>query len=357
MENKPQMRKGMTGDDKVASRRKLTRDAVVASICGFVVVFMVGASYAAVPFYNWFCRATGFNGTTQVATSAPSDAPLARKVMVRFDANVGPGLPWKFQPEQNEIEVRIGEVVTVFYTVTNQAARTTAGQAAYNVAPLTVGAYFQKINCFCFTEQTMGPGEKREMPVVFYVDPELAKDSENDTLNTITLSYTFDPVRDPAPNPVAAAPIIFGVGTIGVLYTMASWWGDVIREAQYKGDHTRVVQISHRYGMILFIASEVMFFVAWFWAFFNSALFPADAVHATRDAVFGCGPGTAMGACSVPGTWPPKGIETFDPWHLPLLNTLLLLTSGTTVTWAHHALLEDDRQGLKYGLILTVLLA
>ena len=152
----------------------------------------------------------------------------------------------------------------------------------------------------------------------------------------------------------AAAPIIFGVGTIGVLYTMASWWGDVIREAQYKGDHTRVVQISHRYGMILFIASEVMFFVAWFWAFFNSALFPADAVHATRDAVFGCGPGTAMGACSVPGTWPPKGIETFDPWHLPLLNTLLLLTSGTTVTWAHHALLENDRQGLKYGLILTV---
>jgi cytochrome c oxidase subunit 3 len=108
--------------------------------------------------------------------------------------------------------------------------------------------------------------------------------------------------------------------------------------------------------MILFIASEVMFFVAWFWAFFNSALFPADAVHATRDAVFGCGAGTAMGACSVPGTWPPKGIETFDPWHLPLLNTLLLLTSGTTVTWAHHALLENDRQGLKSGLILTVLL-
>ena len=154
----------------------------------------------------------------------------------------------------------------------------------------------------------------------------------------------------------AAAPIVFGVGTIGVLYTMASWWGDVIREAQFKGDHTRVVQISHRYGMILFIASEVMFFVAWFWAFFNSALFPADAVHATRDAVFGCGAGTAMGACSVPGTWPPKGIETFDPWHLPLLNTLLLLTSGTTVTWAHHALLENDRQGLKYGLILTVVL-
>jgi cytochrome c oxidase assembly protein subunit 11 len=204
MENKPQMREGVTGGGKTASRRTLTRDAVVASICGFVVVFMVGASYAAVPFYNWFCRATGFNGTTQVATSAPSDAPLVRKIAVRFDANVGPGLPWKFEPEQNEIEVRIGEVVTVFYTVTNQAARATTGVAAYNVAPLTVGAYFQKINCFCFTEQTMGPGEKREMPVVFYVDPQLAKDSENDTLKTITLSYTFYPVRDPAPKPLAA---------------------------------------------------------------------------------------------------------------------------------------------------------
>jgi cytochrome c oxidase assembly protein subunit 11 len=204
MENKPQMREEMTAGGKTASRRTLTRDAVVASICGFVVVFMVGASYAAVPFYDWFCRATGFNGTTQVATSAPSDAPLQRKISVRFDANVGPGLPWKFEPEQNEIEVRIGEVVTVFYTVTNQAARTTTGVAAYNVAPLTVGAYFQKINCFCFTEQTMGPGEKREMPVVFYVDPQLAKDSENDGLNTITLSYTFYPVRDPAPKPVAA---------------------------------------------------------------------------------------------------------------------------------------------------------
>jgi cytochrome c oxidase subunit 3 len=99
-----------------------------------------------------------------------------------------------------------------------------------------------------------------------------------------------------------------------------------------------------------------MFFVAWFWAFFNSALFPADAVHAARDAIFGCGAGTQIGACSVPGTWPPKGIEAFDPWHLPLLNTLLLLTSGTTVTWAHHALLENDRQGLKYGLILTIVL-
>jgi cytochrome c oxidase assembly protein subunit 11 len=189
-----------------ASKRslRLGRDALVAAICGFVVVLMVGASYAAVPFYNWFCRATGFNGTTQVATSAPSAAPLSRKIAVRFDSNVAGGLPWKFEPEKTEIEIRIGEVTTVYYTVTNQSARTTTGQAAYNVAPLTVGAYFQKINCFCFTEQTMAPGEKREMPVVFYVDPAIVGDHDNDTLNTITLSYTFFPVREPASKPVAA---------------------------------------------------------------------------------------------------------------------------------------------------------
>jgi cytochrome c oxidase assembly protein subunit 11 len=211
---KPVMPHPPTDSRKAGARRapgtrrepvtRLGRDVAVAAICGLVVVLMVGASYAAVPFYNWFCRATGFNGTTQVATSAPSAAPLARKIAVRFDSNVAPGLPWKFEPEQTEIEVNIGQVVTVFYSVTNQAARTTAGQAAYNVAPLTVGAYFQKINCFCFTEQTMGPGEKREMPVVFYVDPALAADSENDGLNTITLSYTFYPLREPALKPLAA---------------------------------------------------------------------------------------------------------------------------------------------------------
>ena len=142
---------------------------------------------------------------------------------------------------------------------------------------------------------------------------------------------------------VSAAPIIFGIGAIGVLYTMFAWWRDVIREAEYEGHHSRVVQLSHRYGMILFIASEVMFFVAWFWAYFNVALFPANPHDVMRTELLG-------------GTWPPKGIETFDPWHLPLLNTLILLTSGTTVTWAHHALLENDRQGLKWGLICTILL-
>jgi cytochrome c oxidase assembly protein subunit 11 len=179
------------------------RDIMVASICGFVVAFMVGASYAAVPFYNWFCRTTGFNGTTQVAKSAP-ESPIGRHISVRFDSNVSGGLPWKFEPEKNEIDVKIGEVVTVYYTVTNLAARATTGQAAYNVAPLTVGSYFQKINCFCFTEQTFAPGEKRELAVVFYVDPKIADNHDHDDLNSITLSYTFYPVREPEPKPVAA---------------------------------------------------------------------------------------------------------------------------------------------------------
>jgi cytochrome c oxidase assembly protein subunit 11 len=196
------MSKQTTTKEKPAPR--MSRDALVASICGLVVALMVGASYAAVPFYNWFCRATGYNGTTQVATSIPAGKPLARMMAIRFDSNVSGGLPWKFEPEKTEIQVHIGEVTTVYYTVTNESARTTSGQAAYNVAPLNVGSYFEKINCFCFTEQTMKPGEKREMAVVFYVDPSIANDHENDTLNTITLSYTFYPVKDPAPQPLAA---------------------------------------------------------------------------------------------------------------------------------------------------------
>jgi len=187
----------------VTRKPRVGRDVVVASICGFVVALMVGASYAAVPFYNWFCRVTGFNGTTQVATSAPASS-LERKIAVRFDSNVSGGLPWKFEAEKTEIEVKIGEVVTAFYTVTNQSARATLGVAAYNVAPLTAGLYFQKINCFCFDEQRLGPGEKREMPVVFYVDPALVADRDHDTLNTITLSYTFYPVKE-QPKPVAAS--------------------------------------------------------------------------------------------------------------------------------------------------------
>jgi cytochrome c oxidase assembly protein subunit 11 len=175
-------------------RASSSRDIVVAAACGVFVAFMVGMAYAAVPFYTWFCRTTGFGGVPQVASVAPGPV-LDRRITVFFDANVGPGLPWRFQPERTSIDVRIGEVVTIYYTVTNLSQRETGGQAAYNVSPTTVGGYFTKINCFCFTEQHLAPGETREMPVVFYVDPDLIKDSDQDDLNTITLSYTFYPLR------------------------------------------------------------------------------------------------------------------------------------------------------------------
>jgi cytochrome c oxidase assembly protein subunit 11 len=179
---------------ETTSAQDRRRDVFVAAACGVFVAAMLGAAYAAVPFYDWFCRVTGFNGTTQVASRAPEQV-LERKINVRFDANVAPGLPWRFVPQQTAITVRLGEVFTVVYDVINETARETAGQAAYNVTPLSLGLYFQKINCFCFTEQRLKPGERREMPVVFYVDPALAQDGDADKVDTITLSYTFYPVR------------------------------------------------------------------------------------------------------------------------------------------------------------------
>jgi len=139
-----------------------------------------------------------------------------------------------------------------------------------------------------------------------------------------------------------AGPAVLGLGVAGLLYVMAAWWFDVIKEGK-EGDHTRIVQLGLRYGMILFIASEVMFFVAWFWAYFDAALFTNETIQAGRVAFTG-------------GIWPPKNTEVLNPFNLPLLNTLILLTSGTTVTWAHHALLKDDRRDLKIGLWLTVIL-
>ncbi|WP_127519587.1 cytochrome c oxidase subunit 3 [Mesorhizobium sp. Z1-4] len=139
-----------------------------------------------------------------------------------------------------------------------------------------------------------------------------------------------------------ANPWLFFVGFAIVLYVMFAWWSDTIKEA-HQGDHTRVVSLHLRYGMIMFIASEVMFFVAWFWAFFDASLFANEAIQVSRLEYTG-------------GHWPPEGIEVLDPWHLPLYNTIILLLSGTTVTWAHHALLHNDRKGLIRGLALTVVL-
>jgi cytochrome c oxidase subunit 3 len=139
-----------------------------------------------------------------------------------------------------------------------------------------------------------------------------------------------------------ANPWLFVIGLLIVLFTMFGWWSDTIREA-HQGYHTRVVSLHLRYGMIMFIASEVMFFVAWFWAFFDAALFPGEVQQYARDQFTG-------------GVWPPKGIEVLDAFHLPLYNTIILLLSGTAVTWAHHALLHNDRRSLISGLVLTVAL-
>lgn len=139
-----------------------------------------------------------------------------------------------------------------------------------------------------------------------------------------------------------ATSLVFFAGLAGVLYTMYAWWSDVIKESK-AGDHTPVVMMHHRYGMMLFIVSEVMFFVAWFWAYFDGFFRVDDAHQPVRVEATG-------------GIWPPTGIEIFDPWHLPLFNTLLLLTSGTAVTWAHHAMLHNDRKGVIWGLIVTVAL-
>src|SRR4029079_16478357 len=136
--------------------------------------------------------------------------------------------------------------------------------------------------------------------------------------------------------------LLIAPGILGVLYTMLVWWRDVIKESD-EGYHTPVVQLGLRYGMILFIASEVMCFVAWFWAFFDASLGAGDQIQVARTTFTG-------------GHWPPMGIEVFDPWHFPLVNTLILLTSGTTVTWAHHALIHGDRNGLIWGLVLTIVL-
>jgi cytochrome c oxidase assembly protein subunit 11 len=182
----------------------LRRDITVAAACGVVAGLMVGAAYAAVPLYDWFCRTTGFAGTTQVAVDAPEKV-LGRTLKVRFDANTVGGLPWRFKPDQTEIEIPIGKVTTIGYTVVNESARQTIGIASYNVSPPAAGIYFSKISCFCFTDQQLRPGETRDMPVVFFIDPSLANDPDLDKLDAITLSYTMYPVREPA-RPVANTP-------------------------------------------------------------------------------------------------------------------------------------------------------
>jgi cytochrome c oxidase assembly protein subunit 11 len=175
--------------------------AVVAMCCSFVIG-MAGMAYAAVPLYEMFCKVTGYGGTTQRVEQA-SDVILDKTIKVRFDANTGPGLAWTFEPVQREVELKIGETVQVMYKARNNASKATTGQATFNVTPQAAGAYFNKVQCFCFTETTLKPGEELIMPVVFFVDPEIVKPVETKGIHTITLSYTFYPHE--ASKPVVSA--------------------------------------------------------------------------------------------------------------------------------------------------------
>ena len=164
-----------------------------AMIMAVIVAAMVGLAFASSPLYRAFCEATGFDGTTQRAERAPG--AVAGEITVRFDANIHPGLPWRFEPVQNMVNIAPGARTQIFYRAKNLSARTWTGQAVFNVTPDTVGKYFKKIQCFCFTEQTLKPGEDVRMPVVFFVDPELRKDPDTKDVHEITLSYTFYPVE------------------------------------------------------------------------------------------------------------------------------------------------------------------
>ncbi len=158
---------------------------------------MIGLSYASVPLYNIFCRVTGYGGTTQVAWAAPIEV-LERRITVRFDANVADQMPWDFRPVENTMQVKVGEVALASFRATNRSDKEITGTASFNVSPSKAGSYFNKIECFCFTEQVLGPGETVDMPVTFFVDPEIAGDRNLDKVETITLSYTFFEVEEEA---------------------------------------------------------------------------------------------------------------------------------------------------------------
>ena len=162
-----------------------------------VAATMLSLSFAAVPFYDWFCRVTGFGGTTSVAAEG-SDLVLDRTVLVRFDASKEAGMPWDFKPQQHSMRIRIGETGLAFYEAHNPTAETVAGTASYNVTPDSAGGYFTKIDCFCFQQQVLAPGETAVMPVTFYVDPKIVTDAEGQFVKEITLSYTFHETALPA---------------------------------------------------------------------------------------------------------------------------------------------------------------
>ena len=184
---------------------KLDRNQRVFASCGLIVVSMVGMAYAAVPLYDLFCRVTGYGGTTQIA-QYDSTQILDREVTVRFDASNARDFPWEFEPLQREMTVRVGETALAFYRATNTTERPVTGVASYNVSPFKVGPYFSKLECFCFTEQTLQPGQSMDMPVIFFVDPLMDEEARLDDITTMTLSYTFWEAGDEDRYETATAP-------------------------------------------------------------------------------------------------------------------------------------------------------
>jgi len=174
--------------------------------CSAFVLSMVGVSFAAVPLYQLFCQVTGYGGTTQ-RVEQMSETILDRKIKVRFDANVAGGLPWSFKPVDREVELRIGETIQISYTAENTSDQPTFGQATFNVTPMSAGAFFNKVQCFCFTETELKPGETMDMPVVFFVDPAIVDDLDAKDVTTITLSYTFFPHASEKPVAAVAEPV------------------------------------------------------------------------------------------------------------------------------------------------------
>ena len=170
-----------------------SRNTKTALIMLVIVAAMVGLAFASSPLYRAFCEATGFDGTTQRADKAPGAVP--GEIGVRFDANIHPGLPWRFEPEQNSVQIQPGAQTKIFYRAQNLSARSWTGQAVYNVSPEQVGKYFKKIQCFCFSEQTLKAGQSVDMPVIFFVDPKIKQDPDTKDVHEITLSYTFYPVE------------------------------------------------------------------------------------------------------------------------------------------------------------------
>ncbi len=178
------------------SRTPKSSNGRVAVYCLAIVGTMIGASYAAVPLYDLFCRVTGYGGTTQRADTA-ADTIVDRKVTIRFDANVARGLGWNFAAETGSVTVKLGETAMIAYRAQNSGQSTSVGTSTFNVTPPQAGAYFNKLECFCFTEQALAAGEAVDMPVQFFISPDAVEDPTMDSVTTITLSYTFFPVDDP----------------------------------------------------------------------------------------------------------------------------------------------------------------